>query len=80
MLSPLLKLPKPGPQSRALCGAVCASSIANSTFTHYSIVSLLILFNEFCGFFVFYYMTIIFALMILLATLLLTTITILMTL
>ncbi len=36
--------PKPGLQSRAHCGTVCALSIANSTILNWPIVSLLILF------------------------------------
>ncbi len=36
--------PKPTSQSRALCGTVCALSIANGTLLNWSIVSLLIVF------------------------------------
>ncbi len=36
--------PKPGPQSRALCGTVSALSIANTTLLNWPIVSLLIFF------------------------------------
>ncbi len=47
-------LPKPGSQSRALCGTVCEISIAYSTLLNWPIVSLFILFyfilftNVFC--------------------------------
>ncbi len=69
--------PMPGLQSRALYCTMCAWSLANSTFTGVSIiVSLLIWFDLIlkCVFLVFYYMTIIYALMILLVAMLVTTI------
>ncbi len=42
---------KPGLQCRALCGTVCALSIADSTLLNWTIVCLLVLFST--GFFVF---------------------------
>ncbi len=73
--------PKHGPQSRALYGTVRALSIVYNTFPLWSIANLLILFDLImimkCGYFAFYYMTIIYALMVLLITTLVTTITIL---
>ncbi len=40
----MVSLPKPGPQSRVICGTVCTLSIANSTLLNSPIVRLLILF------------------------------------
>ncbi len=56
-LSKMFK-PKPCLQFRALCGTACTLSIANITFTNWSIVTLFKLCLNFVGFFVyFYYLT-----------------------
>ncbi len=60
-------LSKPGLQSRVLCGVVCVLLIANGTFTNWSIypVNVILFYFEMCVFFVFYYITIIHALVVL---------------